>query len=176
MAAGRLRDHARRLGCGLPARSALVDPRSVARPKRLRAIERGKDPIVLMELSFKNLISQGTLRPDDFIARADMLAALGYRVLISDYSEFYRLASYMRRYTSEMLPIIGPAPRHRGLWLDFGHHHLGFTLGPVSGRLLASLNWFWSWLFSNVDVVLCFLFSANAAALLSPAHGIRHGV
>ncbi len=39
----------------------------------------------------------------------------------------------------DMLPIIGPAPRHRGLWFDFGHHHLGFTLGPVSGRLLAEM-------------------------------------
>ena len=39
----------------------------------------------------------------------------------------------------DMLPIIGAAPRHKGLWLDFGHHHLGLTLGPVSGRLLAEL-------------------------------------
>ena len=39
----------------------------------------------------------------------------------------------------DMLPIIGPAPRHRGLWFDFGHHHLGFTLGPVAGRLLAEM-------------------------------------
>ncbi len=39
----------------------------------------------------------------------------------------------------DMLPVIGAAPRHRNLWLDFGHHHLGFTLGPVSGRLIAEL-------------------------------------
>ncbi|HEY7548105.1 MAG TPA: FAD-dependent oxidoreductase [Hyphomicrobiaceae bacterium] len=39
----------------------------------------------------------------------------------------------------DMLPIVGRAPRHRGLWLDFGHHHLGFTLGPVTGRLLAEM-------------------------------------
>jgi D-amino-acid dehydrogenase len=39
----------------------------------------------------------------------------------------------------DMLPIVGPAPRHQGLWLDFGHHHLGFTLGPVTGRLLAEM-------------------------------------
>jgi D-lysine oxidase len=39
----------------------------------------------------------------------------------------------------DMLPVIGAAPRHKGLWLDFGHHHLGLTLGPVSGRLLAEL-------------------------------------
>jgi D-amino-acid dehydrogenase len=37
----------------------------------------------------------------------------------------------------DMLPIVGRAPRHDGLWLNFGHHHLGFTLGPVTGRLLA---------------------------------------
>lgn len=39
----------------------------------------------------------------------------------------------------DMLPVIGPAPRHKGLWLSFGHHHLGFTLGPVSGRLLGEM-------------------------------------
>lgn len=39
----------------------------------------------------------------------------------------------------DMLPAIGPAPGHQGLWLDCGHHHLGFTLGPVTGRLLAEM-------------------------------------
>jgi D-amino-acid dehydrogenase len=38
-----------------------------------------------------------------------------------------------------MMPIIGSAPRHKGLWLDFGHQHWGLTLGPVSGRLLAEM-------------------------------------
>jgi len=37
----------------------------------------------------------------------------------------------------DMLPIIGRAPRHAGIWFDFGHQHHGLTLGPVSGRLLA---------------------------------------
>lgn len=41
--------------------------------------------------------------------------------------------------TGDMLPLIGPAPRHRGLWFNFGHAHQGFTLGPVSGRLIAEL-------------------------------------
>jgi D-amino-acid dehydrogenase len=39
----------------------------------------------------------------------------------------------------DMLPAIGPVPGQKGLWADFGHHHLGFTLGPVSGRLLAEM-------------------------------------
>ena len=37
----------------------------------------------------------------------------------------------------DSLPVIGPAPGHKGLWLDFGHGHLGFTQGPISGRLIA---------------------------------------
>lgn len=39
----------------------------------------------------------------------------------------------------DMLPMIGPVPGYRGLWADFGHHHLGFTLGPATGRLLAEM-------------------------------------
>jgi D-amino-acid dehydrogenase len=39
----------------------------------------------------------------------------------------------------DMRPVIGPAPRHANLWFDFGHHHLGLTLGPVSGLLLAEM-------------------------------------
>ena len=38
-----------------------------------------------------------------------------------------------------MLPVIGAAPRHRGLWFNFGHSHQGFTMGPVSGRLMAEM-------------------------------------
>lgn len=39
----------------------------------------------------------------------------------------------------DMKPVIGEAPRHKGLWFDFGHAHHGLTLGPASGRLLAEM-------------------------------------
>jgi D-amino-acid dehydrogenase len=39
----------------------------------------------------------------------------------------------------DMLPVVGPAPRHTGLWFNFGHGHQGFTLGPITGRLIAEL-------------------------------------
>jgi D-amino-acid dehydrogenase len=39
----------------------------------------------------------------------------------------------------DMLPVIGTAPRHPGLWFDFGHQHHGLTLGPATGRLLAEM-------------------------------------
>jgi D-amino-acid dehydrogenase len=39
----------------------------------------------------------------------------------------------------DMRPIIGAAPRHKGLWCAFGHNHHGLTLGPATGRLLAEM-------------------------------------
>lgn len=41
--------------------------------------------------------------------------------------------------TADMLPVMGAAPHHPGLWFNFGHGHQGFTLGPVAGRLLAEM-------------------------------------
>lgn len=39
--------------------------------------------------------------------------------------------------TPDMMPIIGKAPRHEGLYAGIGHAHHGFTLGPATGELLA---------------------------------------
>lgn len=40
---------------------------------------------------------------------------------------------------SDSLPLIGEVPRHRGIFLAFGHHHVGLTTGPKTGRLLAAM-------------------------------------
>jgi len=39
----------------------------------------------------------------------------------------------------DSLPAIGKAPRHDRVWTCFGHHHIGLTTGPISGRLLAEM-------------------------------------
>jgi glycine/D-amino acid oxidase-like deaminating enzyme len=36
----------------------------------------------------------------------------------------------------DSLPVMGPS-RHRGLWLNFGHGHLGLTMSATSGDILA---------------------------------------
>ncbi|HWM43265.1 MAG TPA: FAD-binding oxidoreductase, partial [Burkholderiales bacterium] len=41
--------------------------------------------------------------------------------------------------TPDMMPVIGRAPKHERLWFAFGHAHHGFTLGPVTGRLIAEM-------------------------------------
>lgn len=38
---------------------------------------------------------------------------------------------------ADMLPVVGQAPRHRGLWVNIGHGHHGLTLGPTTAELLA---------------------------------------
>ncbi|WP_321813095.1 MULTISPECIES: FAD-binding oxidoreductase [unclassified Paraburkholderia] len=45
----------------------------------------------------------------------------------------------MRPCTPDMRPVLGPAPRHKGVWFAFGHNHHGLTLGPVTGRLVAEM-------------------------------------
>lgn len=39
----------------------------------------------------------------------------------------------------DMKPVIGPALKHDNLWFAFGHSHQGFTLGPITGRLVEEL-------------------------------------
>jgi D-amino-acid dehydrogenase len=41
--------------------------------------------------------------------------------------------------TPDMMPIIGPGPKHQNLWFAFGHAHHGLTLGPLTGRLIAEM-------------------------------------
>ncbi len=65
-----------------------------------------KEMVVLMEITMKNLLATGRLDPEDFLARVDTLAAIGNNVLVSNYSEYYRLTSYFRRYTKEMIGLV----------------------------------------------------------------------
>ena len=66
---------------------------------------KGKEMLVLMEITMNNLLADGDLDADDFLARVDMLGHIGFTTLISNYSEFYRLVSYFRRYTKEMIGV-----------------------------------------------------------------------
>ncbi|WP_221028872.1 TonB-dependent receptor [Actomonas aquatica] len=65
----------------------------------------GKDLIVLMEITMNNLLASGDIDAEDFLARVDVLGDIGMTVLISNYPEYYRLTSYFRRYTSEMIGV-----------------------------------------------------------------------
>ncbi len=68
------------------------------------------DLVVLMEMTLENLLSEGQLNHADFLARVDILAALGRTVLISKFGEYYRLAAYLSRYTNRMVGLVMGVP------------------------------------------------------------------
>ncbi len=39
----------------------------------------------------------------------------------------------------DFLPVIGPSKNYRNLFYNFGHHHLGWTLGAISGKIVAGM-------------------------------------
>jgi D-amino-acid dehydrogenase len=41
--------------------------------------------------------------------------------------------------TPDFLPVIGPSKNHKNIFYCFGHHHLGWTLGPISGKIIAGM-------------------------------------
>lgn len=70
----------------------------------------GKEVLPLFELTMRNLLSDGEIDRRDFLARADLLAACGMTVLISDYFEYYRLAAYISWRTKERIGIVMGVP------------------------------------------------------------------
>jgi hypothetical protein len=64
-----------------------------------------KPVVQLMEITMRNLLAAGEIDLGDFLARADVLGAVGKTVLISDYFEYYRLAAYLTRYTAEPIAV-----------------------------------------------------------------------
>ena len=39
----------------------------------------------------------------------------------------------------DFLPVIGQSKNHKNLFYSFGHHHLGWTLGAISGKIIAGM-------------------------------------
>ena len=68
------------------------------------------DLVVLMEMTLENLLAEGQLNHADFLARVDILGALGRTVLISKFAEYHRLAGYLFRYTNKKIGLVMGVP------------------------------------------------------------------
>jgi glycine/D-amino acid oxidase-like deaminating enzyme len=68
----------------------------------------------------KNLINNAKYMMGDLPEHADEW--LGFRPTLPDY-----------------LPVIGPSKKYKNVFYCFGHHHLGWTLGPISGKIISSM-------------------------------------
>jgi hypothetical protein len=89
-----------------PVTKVNIDMIDCARERFAAEPEVKADQVVeLMEITMRNLLATGKIDLSDFLARADVLAAAGKTVLISDYFEYYRLAAYLTRYTTEPIAL-----------------------------------------------------------------------
>jgi hypothetical protein len=90
----------------------------------------------LAELTMRNLLAGGSdVDRRDFLARADLLAASGLTVLISDYVEYYRLAAYIALRTSERIGIVLGVPSLLELFDERSYTHLPGGILESFGRL-----------------------------------------
>lgn len=61
--------------------------------------------VTLAEITTAKLVAGDVIDPRDFLARVDMLNALGLNVLISNFVRFFRLREYLNRYTKRLIGI-----------------------------------------------------------------------
>ncbi|MFA5495861.1 MAG: hypothetical protein WC247_13895 [Porticoccaceae bacterium] len=60
----------------------------------------------LAEITMADLADDKEQADQEFLTRVDLLTALGYNVLVSDYLRFFRLRSWIRRYTRNSIGIV----------------------------------------------------------------------
>jgi hypothetical protein len=97
----------------------------------------GSEPVLeLAELTMRNLRGdRGEVDRADFLARADMLAAVGKTVLISDYFEFHRLSSYVSRCTKQRSAFVIGAGTLSEIFDEASSAELDGGILEAAGRL-----------------------------------------
>jgi hypothetical protein len=99
-----------------PATKLTLDLLERARDQFLREpTVRGQQPVVLAEMTLRSLIPKPEVGHPDFLARADILGALGFDVLISRFEPYYQLADYLAGYTDGLIGIAVGLPTIRRL-------------------------------------------------------------
>src|ERR1700684_994043 len=96
----------------------------------------GKPILTLTEITMRNLLAGGAdVDRRDFLARAELLAACGMTVLITDYFDYYRLAAYISERTSEGIGIVMGVPSLIDLFDEKNHARLPGGILESFGRL-----------------------------------------
>lgn len=94
--------------------------------------------VVLMEMTLENLLSEGQLNHADFLARVDILGALGRTVMISKFGEYFRLASYLARYTNRMIGLVMGLPSLMEIFDEKYYLNLEGGILEALGRMFKS--------------------------------------
>jgi hypothetical protein len=97
-----------------------------------------EDLVVLMEMTLENLLSEGQLNHADFLARVDILGALGRPVMVSKFGEYFRLASYLARYTNRMIGLVMGVPSLMEIFDEKYYLNLEGGILEALGRMFKS--------------------------------------
>src|ERR1041385_763464 len=65
----------------------------------------GEPPVVLTEMTLRQLLVDERLDHRDFLDRVDTLSALGKTVLISSFRRYHRLVGYLSRHTQKLIVL-----------------------------------------------------------------------
>ncbi|MGB6583689.1 MAG: hypothetical protein WBF34_37800, partial [Streptosporangiaceae bacterium] len=96
----------------------------------------GKPILQLTEITMRNLLAERSeVDRRDFLARAELLAACGQTVLITDYFDYYRLAAYIGERTTERIGIVMGVPSLIDLFDEKNHAQLPGGILESFGRL-----------------------------------------
>ena len=95
----------------------------------------GKNLVVLMEMTLKNLSAEGRIDHQDFLDRVDMLTTLGHPVLISNHGEFHRLAAYLHRFTKNPVGFVMGIPTLKELFEERYYSELAGGILESFGRM-----------------------------------------
>jgi hypothetical protein len=96
-----------------------------------------RPPVVLMEMTLRNLMATGKrVEHADFLSRVDTLAALGRTVMVSNYSRFHNVTTYLRRYTREPIGMALGVPTLAQIFDEKYYADLEGGILEALGRLL----------------------------------------
>jgi hypothetical protein len=97
-----------------------------------------EEMVVLMEMTLENLLSEGQLNHADFLARVDILGALDRTVMVSKFGEYFRLASYLARYTNRMIGLVMGVPSLMEIFDEKYYLNLEGGILEALGRMFKS--------------------------------------
>ena len=93
------------------------------------------ETLALMEIPMSSLYTGGEVDLADFLSRAEVIAATGHTVLISDFAEYYRLARYLWRYTNRPIGLAMGSPNLKILFDESNYTKLDGGILESFGRL-----------------------------------------
>ncbi|NCA11325.1 TonB-dependent receptor [bacterium] len=94
-----------------------------------------KDTKEIMEITMNNLRDRGQAEDADFLARVDLLSAVGMMVLVSDIGLFHDLGEYLAARHVERIGLVLGVPLLRELFNDAHYRHLPGGILEAFGRL-----------------------------------------